>query len=249
MLQVLNPTVVFKSEHIMTHRILFEPGFILHRRSYSNTSLIVEIFSFQYGRVAAVARSARGLNSRYKGALQLFSPMLLSWSGLGELKTLGQIELNGKPCQLDGRSLLCGFYLNELLLRLLHRDDPYPNLFRRYAETLEALEKNVQLSVTLRCFEKQLLYELGYGPPLAREARTGVPIAFDLYYQYVPECGFIRCENFVDFSATFLGSSIIALNQEKFDTEQSLKDARRLLRMILAQYLGNRPLKSRELMR
>ena len=169
----------------MSQRVVLEPAFILHRRPYSNTSLILDLLTQNHGRISALAKSARGLKSRYKGALEMFSPLLVSWSGLRELKLLGTVELNGMPCLLEGESLWCGFYLNELLMRILHREDPCHRLFQHYQQALTQLRIPVSCETVLRIFEKELLNELGYGLPLQ------IPIEPDYYYQYVPDHGFL----------------------------------------------------------
>jgi len=232
----------------MTHRIILEPILILHTRPYSNTSLIAELLTMRYGRIAVLARSARGLKSRYKGMLQLFSPLLASWSGSRELKNLAAVERNGPVYPFDGKALICGFYLNELLIRLLQRDDPCVNIYHLYQKTLNALEKEKDFSVALRCFEKNLLHELGYGLPLRRDAQTGEPIDPDAIYQYLPERGFLQCDQSVENVVTFSGRSLLALSQEKLDDDEVLRESKRLLRTALSRHLGSRPIKSRELL-
>lgn len=233
----------------MPTRILLEPAYVLHRRPYSNTSLIVELLSLNHGRVSVMARSARGLKSRYKGKLELFSPLLVSWVGRRELKSLGDIELNGRLMLLNGDTLLCGFYLNELLMRLLHRDDPYPNLFKVYKNTLQRLSNGGDLEKLLRCFEKTLLHELGYGLPLNREIETGLPIESDQYYHYIPDRGFLRSQKNDSRLAIFSGNSLIALRKEQFTEAQALKEIKRLMRIAIGRHLGSKPLQSRELLK
>jgi len=227
---------------------MLESAYVLHRRPYSNTSLIVELFTSNHGRMSAMARSARGLKSRYKGKLELFSPLLVSWLGRRELKTLGNVELNAKPILLDGNTLLCGFYLNELLMRLLHRDDPYPDLFTAYKNTLQGLSEGRPVQNVLRRFEKKLLHELGYGLPLSREIETGLPIEPDQYYQYIPDRGFLKSKKQESQMGVFSGNSLIALDNEQFD-EENLKDIKRLMRIAIGKHLGNKPLLSRELLK
>lgn len=230
-----------------SHRIELEPAFILHRWPYRNTSLIVEFFTEKYGRFAAVARSARGPQSRYKGILMPFTPMLVSWSGKHELKILNHAELAGAPCPLDDQALLCGFYLNELLMRLLEREEAYAHLFSFYQKTLGALLNRLNIESALRCFEKQLLHELGYGIPIYADAETEMPIEADAHYRYIPENGFIRCEELED-TMVFSGKCLIALQREQFDEAYLLKEAKYLMRLALSRHLGKKPLKSRELL-
>lgn len=232
----------------MNQRITLEPAFILHSRPYSNTSLIVDLLTQNHGRQSALARSARGVKSRYKGQLQSFTPMLVSFSGRKELKSLGQVELNGMPFHLQGNALMCGFYLNELIVRLLEREDPYPSVFEDYQHALLALTQSKNLSVILRCFEKRFLQALGYGIPLYYEAQTHALIQSDLQYQYIPMRGFLRCEVAAEGVLLMRGDSIIALAQECFTQEYQLQEAKRLMRFVLQRHLGAKPLKSRELL-
>lgn len=221
-------------------RIELEPAFVLHRRPYSNSSWIVELFTPNHGRVAALARSARGPRSRYKGSLELFSPLLISWYGRRELKTLGNIELRSAPYFLSANSLSCGFYLNELLLRLLHREDPHNNLFYAYEKTLRTIMEPHSQEVGLRYFEKQLLQELGYGLPWVDGEGD---------YRYLPDRGFVLSEYSVNNPIVFSGSMLMAFQQEKLAEKEHLQQAKQLMRLVLSQHLGEKPLKSRELLR
>jgi DNA repair protein RecO (recombination protein O) len=224
----------------VTTRVLLQPVFVLHRWPYRNSSLIVELFSQQYGRLTAVARSARGPQSRYKGYLQPFSLLLASWSGRRELMQLNQLELSGLPYQLTGRSLLCAFYLNELLVRLLPREDPYPEIFHDYQTALQHLEQIDALSTILRRFEKRLLEHLGYGLSFQSIEDGG-------YYQWLPEQGFLSCAPSCGGEAIFSGRSLKALQTEQWCHPEDLVAAKRLMRLALSRHLGTKPLKSREL--
>lgn len=230
------------------HRVDLTSVYILHTRLFRNTSLIVELFSQTHGRISVVARSARGPQSRYKGQLQLFSPMLASWFGLHELKTLGNTELNGMPLQLNQHALFCGFYLNELIIRLLQKEDPHPTLFHLYQNSLCKLEKNVNnLPAILRLFEKKLLEELGYGLPLTFEAKTREKIQSDCTYEFIPNQGFFLREVAGNNKLYFSGNDLIAIACEKFDDESVLTAAKKLMRITLTSLLGNNPLNSRML--
>ena len=230
----------------MTHRVFLEPAFILHRRPYSNTSLIIEFLTLNYGRVAALARSARGLKSHYKGRLELFFPFLISWSGRADLKFLGEAELNGIPYLLDGESLLCGFYLNELILRLLHPNDPDNYLFHYYKNALDQLSKG-HIEAALRSFEKQLLEQIGYGLPLECDIERNIPFEEDQFYQYIPERGFILCKKKGELNV-FSGKSLLALREEIFFNVELLKEMKRLMRLVLGRLLGKNLLKTWELL-
>src|SRR6266404_7748539 len=143
-----------------------QPAFVLHAHPYRETSLIVEALTADYGRVAMVARGARRARSELRGVLQAFQPLSLSWLGAGELKTLVKAEWRGGLPLVTGSALLCGFYLNELLLKLLPREDPHPRLFDAYESALSRLANGADQAPVLRQFELELMAELGYALPL-----------------------------------------------------------------------------------
>src|SRR5204863_9032006 len=142
-----------------------------------------------YGRVALVARGARRARSELRAAIQAFQPLSLSWSGAGELKTLLKAEWRGGLPLVGGSALLCGFYVNELLLKLLPREDPHPQLFRDYETALVELASSAEQAPVLRQFELKLLAELGYALPLTHEADTGRPVDPAERYYYAFERG------------------------------------------------------------
>jgi DNA repair protein RecO (recombination protein O) len=229
-------------------RVTLVPAYVLHRRAYRNTSWIVEFFTEPHGRIAAVARSARGPTSRYRGKLELFYPMLISWVGQGELKTLGTVEFDRAPIALSDQALLCGFYLNEVLMRVLQRDDACATIFALYDHALNQLARSDALSVTLRCFEKNLLQALGFGLPLSVACDTRDAIQPDRYYRYLPERGFSLTARDDPQQTVFSGNTLLALHHERFEDVATLKASKRLMRLVLARYLGEKPLKSRELL-
>jgi len=231
-------------------RVQLQPGFILHYRPYRNTSMLLDVFTEDQGIVALVARGVRGQRSRVRGLLQPFVPIYVSWSGRGELCTLNTVEPRASITRPAGAGLLSGFYLNELLLRLLHRHDPHKQLFELYQQTLNSLGQPATVEVPLRLFELQLLEELGYGLRLDQEAETGEPLLSDERYRFNPELGFILHQGMVREETLhwyFMGSSLLALHHRQLQGIDILKDAKRLMRLAFAPLLGNKPLKSREL--
>lgn len=214
-----------------------EPAWLLHRRPFRNTSLIVELFLPDRGRVGVVARGGR----RYP-FLAPFSPLWVSlMRGNGELFTLRGIEPRDNPLSLIGRPMFCAFYVNELMVRLLHRDDPHPALWPVYEQTLTALTGDARSDVTLRRFEMALLEETGYGLTLDQDAE-GQPLEPLRYYRWVTERGLVA-----DVSG-YSGALLIDLGRQHW-TEEVRRTARTLLREALAPHLGDRPLRSRELFR
>ena len=135
--------------------------YVLHTYPFKETSLVVELFSQQFGRIAAVAKGARRPRSAMRGMLQSFQMLAGAWSGKNELKTLHSLDWNAGLTLLNGEALMCGFYMNELLLRLLPREDAHVNLFQHYEIALQTLANETDLATTLRRFELKLLQELG----------------------------------------------------------------------------------------
>ncbi len=234
--------------------------YILHSRPYRNTSKLLDIFSREQGRRVLVARGARREKSRLQGSLQPFTPLLLSWQGGGEVQTLTGAESGAQLARQPGRqTLLTAFYLNELLLRLLAKNDAHPALYDAYAQTLKNLsESPSQEEAHLRLFECFLLQELGYGLVLDHEVETDQVLQADQHYCYQPDHGPLKmdkadCESGLPVQgATLLALQRGDLSVDKNDDAQArriLREAKQLMRMSLARHLGNRPLKSRELYR
>ncbi|GIT25744.1 MAG: hypothetical protein CM1200mP41_17880 [Gammaproteobacteria bacterium] len=105
-------------------RVVNEPAFLLHRRPYTESSVLIDLFSRHHGRMVLIAKGARKLKSRWRGALWPFQPLIAAWSGRGEVKTVTGMDGEGSSYGLRGKALYCGYYMNELVLRLLHRFDP-----------------------------------------------------------------------------------------------------------------------------
>jgi DNA repair protein RecO (recombination protein O) len=223
------------------------PGYLLHQRPYRESSALLEIFTETYGRVGLVARGVRSARSRQRGELQPFRALRLSWQARGELGTLTGVEADGAATPLQGQALYSGFYLNELLVRLLARHDPHPLLFTAYRVSLSALMQGEAVEPVLRRFEMCLLQEAGYGLQLEFEADSGEALHTDALYDYHLDSGPVRVEHEFAGGFVFQGSSLLAMAREELSQPEVLKDAKRLLRSALKLYLGDRPLKSREL--
>lgn len=223
--------------------IALQPAFVLHRRSYRETSLIIELFTLDQGRIAAVARGIRKAKSRTASLLQPFVPIFVSWYGKGELVTLTQVESNGYCGALVGRNLRCGFYLNELLMRLLPKQDPHASLFAIYQQTLTELRQG-ESEQALRLFEKNLLIEIGYGLPLKNE----ISFSDEGVYHFDHERGFLPHVPGQGLALeVFSGKTLNALLNENFENSQILQDIKRLMRFVFATLLGDKPLQSRKL--
>jgi DNA repair protein RecO (recombination protein O) len=227
-----------------------QPCFVLHRRDYRNTSLLLELFTPREGRLPAIARGAKGSRSGRSVLLQPFRPLLVGLSGRGEIKTLGQVEPQGREFNLTHERLFSGFYLNELLMRLLGRNDPHADLFAYYLEALSTLAAGGDLEPCLRRFEVRLLQEIGYQLVLDRTSDTHEPLQADAVYEYVVEQGPLRLSAAAEAKRLRVhGRTLLSLQQDAPMAPATLLEARALMRRVLAFYLGDKPLKSRELFR
>ncbi|MBK5932146.1 DNA repair protein RecO [Halochromatium salexigens] len=240
-------------------------GFVLHRRDYRNSSLLLEVFSAEHGRLACLAKGAKAA-PKGRGALasllQPFQPLWLHWVGRGEVKTLTRAEAAAPAIALSGERLYCGFYLNELLMRLLARDDPQEPLFVFYQQALADLATE-PMDAVLRRFELRLLEELGYALDLRRD-RHGAPIDPSRYYGYRPDVGLEplldpRWESVPEPvpvvasslapAALVSGATLQRLAAGSALSPRESRAARGLMRAALAPHLGPKPLRSRELFR
>lgn len=225
----------------MSERIDHQPGFILHTQPWRETSLIVETFTASHGRLALVARGARRPQSSLKARLLAFQPMSLSWFGKSSLRTLHDAEwLGGQPV-LTGTALMCGFYLNELLLRLLPTDDAHEDLYDLYQATLLALDDP---QPALRRFELGLLSALGYAQTLDHTAE-GEPVGPEQRYAY--RFGQGVCPPRADAPA-WSGRMLLDLAAGRCDNPDTRAEAKQFMRALINHYLGDKPLLTRQLL-
>ena len=229
-------------------RIVLSPAFVLHQYPWRETSRVVEIWSREHGRLGLVARGVRRSNSPFRSLLQPFSPLLLSWSQRSDLGNLSAAESGGARPALHGRQLMAAFYLNELILRLLPRQDVQGQLYDSYVAALEGLASRRSAPV-LRVFEKRLLAALGYGLSLDRAATIDAPVKADQQYVYDLDSGPIPTAAGRVTGLSISGRALLALNSEDLDDEDDLKAVQRLLRAALQKHLGDRPLKTSGVMR
>lgn len=219
-------------------RVQLEPCWLLSARPYSETSLLVEAFSERHGRIGLVAKGARGAKSRHRALLQPLRPLLLSWTQRGELAALTGVEANGPPPGLAGERLFYGWYLNELLLRLLHRQDPHPDAYRAYGEALAALP-GAEAEFALRLFEKALLADIGYGLDIPEDIDPA------LRYLYSEQEGFQPSAR-----GHCSGRALIALRDGQPAGEGEWRtELRRLMRERVRRQLGGRELETAKLLR
>jgi len=223
---------------------------VLHRRAHGDSSLLVEVFAMGRGRFAAMARGARGGKGTRAALLQPFQPLWLGVVGRGEVRTLTRVEAADRAFALAGKTLACAFYLNELLLRLLPREEPQDALFAFYHAALARLSEAPEPDSALRHFELRLLAELGYGPTLDRECDDATPIRPEALYWLDEDRGGISPAPPSADGVRLSGATLLALARgEDLNTETARREARWLSRCLLAPHLGSRPLRSRELYR
>ena len=227
-------------------RTELQPAFVLHRRPFRNTSLLLEAFTREHGRIGLVARGASRPKARLRALLQPFTPVLLAWLEGAELATRSAAEERGLPYAMPSARLLSGFYLNELLLRLLTRHDPYPRLFDAYQDALLGLMQADTEEPLLRQFEKTLLDELGYGLQLGVDSVSGKPVQPDQRYHYNPQQGPWLAQG-ISHDWTISGRALLALQNDQLSEPQDLHEVKRLMRAAIGTHL-DKPLRSREIM-
>ncbi|WP_455211399.1 DNA repair protein RecO [Kaarinaea lacus] len=246
----------------MSHRVVLQPAYILHLKPYRDTSALVELITPEHGRMGLVARGIRGPTSKLRSVVQPFSPILVSWSGRGELPSLTGAESQGKALLLKAEALACGLYMNELIMRLTHRAEPHIELFSIYDICLRQLcaanqdeEAGLHLQQILRKFEIQLLQCMGYGLVLEQEAGRANKVRSDQFYDYQLEIGPVLMEepHQETFGLKVSGKTLLALANNRLNDNTTdrvvYKEAKQLLRFVLDRYLGNKPLVSRQLLR
>ncbi|OGS81591.1 MAG: DNA repair protein RecO [Gallionellales bacterium GWA2_55_18] len=225
-----------------------EPAFVLHSYPFRETSLILDVFSRRHGRLPIMARGARRPRSVLRGVLLNFQPLQLSWFGKGEVRTLHNAEWQGGQPYLQGTALMCGFYLNELLLNLLARDDPHEQLFDYYRATLHRLAHEADHAATLRCFEKHMLQELGYALALECEAGNGKAIQAELCYRYAVERGALPDDD-AQTGLPVLGKTLLDMAADEYADPLTAQQSKQLMRMLLNHHLGGKILHTRELIK
>lgn len=230
------------------HRVIEEQGFVLHTYPWRETSLVVELWTRDYGRLPLVAKGARRAGSALRGVLMAFQPLAVSWSGKGEVKTLTAASWQGGQPLLGGVGLLCGYYLNELLLRLLAREDAHPRLYDDYASTVARLAHGEATAPLLRGFELSLLRELGYGLTLDRLASDGSPVQAGGRYLFEPELGVVSAQPGSSESAVLSGRTLLAMARNEYDDAETVAQARGLMRRIIQHHLGGQQLESRRIL-
>lgn len=245
---------------MIARRISNEPAYVLHRYDWSESSLILDVFTRQYGRIALVARGAKKPSSSFRPILLPLQLLHLAFGGDAEIRNLKSAEWQGGHVMPTGEALLSGYYLNELLMRLLARDDPHPVLFDAYAATVQwlAAQNPDMLQLALRAFELRLLRDIGLLPQLDVETATLTPVAPNSRYALLPEIGLRPAHDDDRASASLLGMHWQALQQSlqgQAAFSQTLQacipaaqELKTQLRVLLHYHCGVRVLKTRQMM-
>ena len=229
-------------------RIEQQPAWVLHHRPFRDSSRILDVFSRDHGRLALVSRGSRSAKSKLRGVLRPFMPLQLSWVISSDLGTLTGAEMQGTPISLTGDALLSGYYVNELLLHLLHRHDPQPDIFSAYANTIERLAGISDIAPVLRQFEIALLRMLGYALNLDHDTCGDTSLQPDMQYEYRAEQGPVPVSDRRG-PMVFTGAELAAIQRQEFNEPAVLLNAGRLLRSVIAYHLDGKELKSRKVMR
>ena len=229
--------------NVVRQRVDGATAFLLHTYPFSETSLIIEVFTRDHGRLALLARGARRPRAALRSVLLAFQPLELGWFGGGEVKTLAKAEWLGGIPFLHGEGLLLGYYLNELLLKLLPREDAHALLFDAYATALSALARGATGVVELRRFEKTLLVELGYGPTLERDIE-GQSIRAENRYYYLIEKGVVPADGEMN-GLLLAGGTLLGMAADDYSDPRTLAESKQLMRQLLTHYLNGQPLQTR----
>jgi DNA repair protein RecO (recombination protein O) len=241
------PAIRRNRSHEKDFRVANQPAFVLHSYPYKETSLIVDVFSRDHGRVALVAKGAKRPHSKLRGVLQTFQPLSLGWSGKSEVRTLTSAEWLGGLLPLEKAALLCGFYLNELLVKFVARDDPHRPLFDHYVEALNRLAHEETAAIVLRRFELALLKETGFAGNIGIDAENREPVTADAWYVVDPERG-PRPARPADTSPRVSGKTLLDMQRGDYTDAATQTQSKFLMRYLLAHHLGGVPLNTRQIL-
>jgi len=229
--------------------LILTPAFVLHYRPYSDSSLILELFTLDFGRITCIAKGVKKGKLRKAAILQPFIPLMISFSGKGEVKTLRDCESVENGFRFEGQILYSAYYINELLLKFLHKNDVYHQLFAIYANLLKELSNSDNTEIQLRLFEMRLLTEMGLALQLTHESDSLVPVNETKKYVYKVEDGPVEITSSIELQGNEVmvhGESLLALAQETFEKKIHLQEAKKLMRYVIKYHLDGYQFKSRE---
>lgn len=224
-----------------------EPAYVLHRRPYRETSLLVDLFSLNSGRLTVVAKGANSSRSPLKAQLQPFQPVLVDWQGRSELKTLVQVEVRRAETLKGTVNLYSGLYINELLQRVLPAGDAHPHLFAAYINALAELSLSADVEPVLRRFEVAFAEALGYGFGWGKATDTGADVEPAGVYCYEPEQGIVLAAGPTVRLRGLSGATLLQLAGGDYESPDARRIAKRVMRVLVDYLLQGKPLHSRSL--
>ncbi|MFZ4504429.1 MAG: DNA repair protein RecO [Methylovulum sp.] len=225
-------------------RVFLQPAFILQRRNYRETSVLLDVLTQDFGRIPLVANGVRKLKSNTAGLLQPFHLLSISWAGKAELKTLTHVEMRNNSPVVNGLAVYSAFYMNELLSIFLHQYDPHPEVFTTYYKCLLCLTNHASLERVLRIFEYQLLVHTGYGLALEYETATQQALQATKKYRFSKEHGLLESVH-----GNISGAALHALKKQHLTDARMLLEAKLFMRSVIDSHLQGRTLKSREVIK
>ena len=228
-------------------QIELQPAYILHTRPYRDTSMLVDFLTPQFGRFTAVVRGVRSRKTPKRNLLNPFTCLLISFQGKTDLKLLTHFEAGALHFNLAEKYLFSGFYLNELLMRLLPASDSHKDIFYLYQQSLQNLHDRREIESVLRNFELCLLADLGYAIDFQTDAKNGSAITMDRFYCLDVQQGFFLADASIPVSYQISGQHIIAIAEQNYQELAVRQAAKRITRLLLKPLLGVKPLASREL--
>lgn len=224
----------------MQTRVTDQPAYILHRRNWRNSSLILELFTLEYGCLSVMVKGAK--QSKSAALYQPFYNLVISWSGRSELKTL--VSIDGLPAPIESNHYLSLLYINELLTAFLPKQEANPEIFYLYRNLLNSVDSDFG-EIQLREFERLLMNMLGYLPDISLDANSGRPFTSDQYYQFIVSKGFVLCDK--NDANAIAGDTVIAWEKGQYDSERVLQLAKTIMRCIIDFNLHGKKLKSRSI--
>jgi len=234
----------------MPQAVQQEPAYVIHRRAWSESSLLVDLFSLNHGRMSVIARGASSPKSPLKAQLQPFQPLLVDWRGRSDLKTLVQLDIRSAPPLRQTRALYSGLYINELLQRVLPAADPHPMLFASYIDSLQALAALTSaddIEPVLRTFERAFASALGYDFAWDYATDVGQTVQSGQDYAYDPAQGIVSRNNQEAPLRRLPGDALLALAAGDLNSDLPRKTAKRVMRVLVDFLLQGKPLHSRAL--
>ncbi len=231
----------------MRQRLHHQAAYVLHTRPWSETSLLVDVFSRQHGRLRLLAKGARRQKTGSSGELLPFQPLEMAWSAGQGLAVMTSVEISAirqRPVQLG---LGAAYYANELILKMLHQHDPHPELYDAYDQLMIALASGHHLDSSLRTFECELLGQVGYGLQLACDAETGLMLESSQQYFYYPEKGPVRTQGEYDTAhpCAVSGDTLLQLAARNVSSAKTKTESKQLIRHLISRYLNGKTFRSR----